>query len=355
MDTPSQYLKVVSVVRKSRLIPVLVACAALVLPMSGCMSSEEPEQSASGFDAIKEAAQDEGQLTWYTSIPEAVAQNVADSFEDEFGIPVEMVVLTSGLLATRYSTEMDAGQSPADVVTLADPLFFDDAVSQGWVDKLSEDDTPSIADWPADGIHEDSYALVNIQPIGVTFDTAKAEASDFEDWSFLTDPALKDQIYLVDPTNVPAWLANMQLLDETYGPDFLPGLAAQNPKIVDSAVPGAQQVAAGSGTLVYPSLLSVSNPLSSEGATVDTVFPTPTTGVEQYAAVSSQAPEPNAARLFLNYLLTEDAQTVLNKDTGSSPLGDLPGTVPLPEGYQSVDISSAVAAKDDILAQLGLG
>ena len=124
---------------------------------------------------------------------------------------------------------------------------------------------------------------------------------------------------------------------------------------MDSAVPGAQQVAAGSGTLVYPSLLSVSTPLSSQGATVDTVFPSPTTGVEQYAAVSSQAPQPNAARLFLNYLLTEDAQTVLNKDTGSSPLGDLPGTVPLPEGYQTVDISSAVAAKDDILGQLGLG
>ena len=331
------------------------AALALTLTATGCMSSDDPAESAEGFDAIEDAARDEGQLTWYTSIPEAVAQNVADSFEAEYDIPVEMVVLTSGLLATRYSSEMDAGESPADVVTLADPLFFDDAVSEGWVDELSGADTPSIEEWPEDGIHDDAYVLVNIQPIGVTFDTTKAEAADFEDWTFLTDPSLKGQIYLVDPTNVPAWLANMKLLSETYGPEFLPGLASQEPKIVDSAVPGAQQVAAGSGTLVYPSLLSVSNPLSSEGATVETVFPSPTTGVEQYAAVSSRAPQPNAARLFLNYLLSEEAQTVLNKDTGSSPLGDLEGTVPLPEGYESVDIATAVAAKDEILAQLGLG
>ena len=71
--------------------------------------------------------------------------------------------------------------------------------------------------------------------------------------------------------------------------------------------------------------------------------------------MSSKAPDPNAARLFMNYLLTEDAQQVLNKDTGSSPLGDLPGTLPLPEGYESVDFGAAVEGKDEVLAQLGLG
>jgi iron(III) transport system substrate-binding protein len=333
----------------------LVLSGALALAASGCMSSDEPTESADGFDAISEAAADEGSVTWYVSIPEAVAKNVADAFEAEYDIPVEMVVLSSGLLATRYASEMDSGQSPADVVTLADPLFFQDAVEKDWVDGLDEEDAPALADWPADGVNDDAYVLVNIQPIGVTYDTTKADASEFEDWDFLNDPAYRDQVYLVDPTNIPAWLANMQLLEKTYGADFLSGIADLNPKVVDSAVPGAQQVAAGSGTLVYPSLLTVSLPLSSQGATVDTAFPQPTTGVEQYAAVSAKAPQPNAARLFMNYLMTEEAQTVLNKDTGSSPLGDLPGTLPLPEGYESVDFAAAVEDKDSILGQLGLG
>ena len=151
---------------------------------------------------------------------------------------------------------------------------------------------PALAEWPADAVRRDAYAFVNVQPIGVTYDTDKASAGMFEDWRFLVDPALKGEIYLVDPANVPNWLAHMRLLEETYGDDFLAKLGKQNPTVVDSSVPGTQQVAAGSGTLVYPGLLSVSNPLSDEGATVETVFPTPTSGVEQYAGLSAEAYEP---------------------------------------------------------------
>jgi iron(III) transport system substrate-binding protein len=264
------------------------------------------------------------------------------------------VVLTSGLLATRFSQEMSAGSSPADVVTLADPAFFADAKSKGWTAPLNDNDTPALADWPKSGVHDDSYVLVNIQPIGVSFNTDKATADQFKDWTFLKDPALRGQLYLVDPTNVPAWMANMDLLRKTYGDEFLKAIRAQKPKIVDSAVPGAQQVAAGSGILVYPSLLSVSLPLTSQGAKMDTVFPSPTTGVEQYTAISDKAPQPNAARLFVNWLLTKDAQQILNKGTGSSPLGDLPGTVPLPEGYQPADLSTATKDKGAILSDLGI-
>jgi iron(III) transport system substrate-binding protein len=87
---------------------------------------------------------------------------------------------------------------------------------------------------------------------------------------------------------------------------------------------------------------------------VDTFFPTPTSGVEQYAGISTGSPHPNAARLFLDYLLTEEAQTVINKNIGSSPLGDFEGTVPLPEGYTTPDVAGALEQKSEIMSLLGL-
>jgi iron(III) transport system substrate-binding protein len=336
----------------------VAALASLTLLLTGCLSepAEETGQDvASDADAIADAAADEGSLTWYTSIPEAVSTEAAQAFEAEYGIPVELIVLTSGLLATRYSTEMDAGNSPADVVTLADPVFFGDAVSKEWVETIDDSDVPALAEWPEDGFREDSYALVNIQPIGVTIDTNKIDAEDFESWEFLLDPSLKGQIQLVSPANVPIWVSHMQMLREEYGDEFLTQLAAQEPKYVDSAIPGAQQVAAGAGSVVYPSLLSVSNPLKAQGASLETVFPEPTSGVEQYAAVSTRSPHPNAARLFMDYLLSEDAQKIINKNTGASPLGDLEGTVPLPEDYVTPDIAGALEHKAEILSLLGIG
>ncbi|TDO48704.1 iron(III) transport system substrate-binding protein [Kribbella sp. VKM Ac-2527] len=328
----------------------------LAAVLSGCLSSGEgAAEAAAGFESISSGATSEGAVTWYVSIPEAVAKGVADAFSGKYGIGVEMTVLTSGLLATRYSSEMSSGKSAADVVTLADPVFFKDAVAKQWVGGLDPADEPALETWPDTALRENSYALVNIQPIGVTIDTKKAKAADFGSWEGLLAPSLKGQVYLVNPANVPSWLAHMNLLRKTYGDGFLAKLAAQSPKLVDSSVPGVQQVAAGSGTLVYPSLLSVSRPLSAKGASVETVFPSPTTGVEQFAAVSSAAPHPNAARLFLNFLLTEEAQKILNKGTGSSPLGNLEGTVPLPDGYVSPDVEAALAAKAEIVSGLGLG
>ena len=341
-----------------RCLKYAASMTALALVLTGCLS-ESPDDSAESVagdpEAVAEAAQSEGTVTWYTSIPEAVSAAAVEGFEAEYDITVEMIVLTSGLMTTRYASEMDAGNSPADVVTVADPVFFGDAVSKDWMETLDAEDVPALTDWPEDALREDAYALVNIQPIGVTIDTNKADPEDFETWEQLLDPSLKGQLYLVNPANVPNWLAHMQMMSDTYGEDFLPGLAAQDPTLVDSAVPGAQQLAAGAGTVVYPSLLSVSNPLKAQGASVETVFPTPTTGVEQYAGISTRAPHPNAARLFMDYLLGEEAQQIINENIGSSVLGDLEGTVPLPDGYESPDVPGAVSKKAEILSALGLG
>jgi iron(III) transport system substrate-binding protein len=333
-----------------------IALAAALLVLTGCFSSStgsSSQSAATGPGAIADAAKKEGKLVWYTSIPQAVSKTVTDGFTAKYGIPVESVVLTSGLLATRYSSEQDAGKTEGDVITLSDPIFFSNGVGKKWFADLNPADFNSLASWPKTGVHDNSWVLVNIQPVGLSFNTGKATAAEMSDWKALIDPKYKGQIYLVDPSNVPTWLATMRLLRQTYGDDYLKALLAQQPKFVDSSVPGAQQVAAGAGTIVFPSLLSVSNPLKTQGAPIDTVFPSPTTGVEQYAAVTAKAARPNAARLFVDYLLGTEGQTLVNKGTGASPLGSLPGTVPLPAGYKSPEVKEAVAEKAAILALIG--
>jgi iron(III) transport system substrate-binding protein len=332
-----------------------VAFAVAVLLLAGCFSgpSKGSGQAASGAGGIAAAAKKDGRLVWYTSIPQAVAKTVTDGFTAKYGIPVESVVLTSGLLATRFSSEQDSGKTEADVVTLADPVFFDDAVSKKWITNVSAADVPSLATWPKDDVHSNSYVLVNIQPIGLSYHTGKITPDKAGNWQVLLDPTYKGQVYLVNPANVPNWLALLRVLQQTYGDNYLKGLAGQAPKFVDSSVPGAQQVAAGAGAIVFPSLLSVSSPLKTQGAPIDTVFPSPTTGVEQYAAVTAKAPRPNAGRLFLDYLLSTEGQTLVNKGTGASPLGPLPGTVPLPAGYKTPEVKQALAEKTELLSLIG--
>jgi iron(III) transport system substrate-binding protein len=322
-------------------------------PSASASTAASTPASAGDITALEAAAKKEGSLTWYTSIPQAIATSEATAFKTKYGVTVTPIVLTSGLLETRFSSEKDAGNSGADVLSVADSIFMKSAATKKWLAALSTTELPSLAALDPKYILSSSFVLTGLQPIGISYDTSKLKASQLATWQDLLSPSLKGQIYLVDPTNVPSWLAEMDLLRKTYGDSYLKSLAANGPQFVDSSVPGAQQVAAGSGQVVFPSLLSVSNPLKAKGATIDTVFPSPTTGVEEDTAISSTAPHPSAAKLFLNFVMSMDGQVIFNAGTAASPLGALPGTLTQPAGYQSFDLATAEADKATILSLLG--
>jgi iron(III) transport system substrate-binding protein len=320
--------------------------------LTACGGSES-EGPAEGADSIADAAQDEGELVWYTSLPQTTVDAVLEGFTEETGIQAESVVLSTSLLTARLASEKESNASTADVVTAADPAFFAEAQGNEWFLPLEEGDVPALGDWPSDYLSEDAYALVNIQPAGITYNTDKVSEDQVDTWEELLDPSLKGEIFYCDPEIVPTWLAMLKTLREELGEDYVAKLGEQELEFVDSLVPGAQTLAAGSGSVLIPSLASVSKPLTDEGAPLATVFPTPTTGVEQFAGVLDDAPHPNAALVFIDYLLSEDGQTILNKDVGSSPLGDLEGTLPLPEGYEPPDINGAREEQDQLLALIG--
>jgi len=339
--------------RAAALMASALGLAALLAACGSPPSSTPAAAATGGISAITAAAKSEGSLTWYTSIPQAIATSVADGFKSKYGITVKSVVLTSGLETTRFSSEKEAGSSQADVLTVADSVFMGDAVQKKWLATLNSQQLPSLSAVPAADIHDSAYVLTGTQPIGISYNSSKLKASQVDSWQDLLSPALKGQLYVVNPANIPSWLAIMDLLRQKFGASFLKELAASQPHFVDSSVPGAQDVAAGSGLAVFPSLLSVSAPLQAKGATISTVFPSPTTGVEQYTAVSSTAIHPDAAQLFVDYLMSRAGQTLFNQGTASSVLGNLPGTIPLPAGYQSFSLSTAEADKQMLLSLVG--
>jgi iron(III) transport system substrate-binding protein len=100
--------------------------------------------------------------------------------------------------------------------------------------------------------------------------------------------------------------------------------------------------------------LSGSLQVQNEGAPVKTVFPAPTVGIEGYVAAAADGPHPNAAKLFVNYLLTRAGQEVLDRGYAASPLPDIPGSAPMPTDYTRADVAAAIKARPDLLSELGV-
>src|SRR5215472_981137 len=88
---------------------ILLAIASLAVP-------------ASAEDAVDvEKAKAEGKVVWYTSTPIEQAQKIADAFQKEYGINVEMFRSGGTAILRRFQQEMDAGRVAVDVLTHSDP------------------------------------------------------------------------------------------------------------------------------------------------------------------------------------------------------------------------------------------
>src|SRR5215207_4898515 len=73
-------------------------------------------------DAVDTAkAKAEGKVVWYTSTPLPQAQKIANAFEKEYSVRVELFRSGGSAVLRRFQQEIDAGRIAADVLTTSDP------------------------------------------------------------------------------------------------------------------------------------------------------------------------------------------------------------------------------------------
>jgi len=342
--------------------PASAAAASAAKPASSAPASAAAKPgsaAASGapsadLQKLIDGAKKEGTITYYSSIDPAQQQEVIKAFNDTYGndIKVDVTRLVSGLMVQRYAAEASAGKVVADVLTAADGQFMVDAAQKGWLAKI--DDLPALSSWPKQ--YWTGYAAkLSVAPLNISWNTNLVKDADApKTWEALTDPKWKGQFLAVDPRNAPILMAWLYLMDQTYGDDYLRKLSTQNIRLVESTVPGTQQMAAGSGAILAPGVHGSINALQKQGAPVSDATPDLTIGNENWAAVSTQAPHPNGARLLLNFLMSPKGQELVNKDVSASVLPNIPNTVTLPKQYKDADYAAATANQAKLLDLYGV-
>jgi iron(III) transport system substrate-binding protein len=302
-------------------------------------------------DGLYEAAQEEPPLVWYTQHVQDRNDAAVEGFQELYPeLDVTVQRLAGADLTTRYSAERSAGTVPASLVTASTTEFLTAGKEDGWFE--TELDLPALADWPEDA-YVDGAAKVNITPYFLGYNTDVIDEAP-EGWEDLLDPRFEGQLSYGDPRNISGYLAMTYMLREEFGEDYLTALADQGLEVFASSVPGNEALASGSVGVMIPDVYVVAQPLIDQGAPIELVPVSPTTGSENQVVVSTDAPSPCAARLLMNFLMTEDGQVAFNGSGGASVLEDIEGTLPLPEGYLTPQETEANAEKDELVALLGL-
>lgn len=336
---------------------LIVVGAMLLTACGGGGSTDIGAQAARASDEpseeFVEAAKDEGSIVWYSSIPQDQSVALSTAFSDKYGIDVELVRQGSEVVAPRFSAERDAGDADADIVTIPEDYILSQFNDNGWLEPVDPELMPAVQAWPEEHLHEDTYGLVNIQPLGVAYNTDMVDGDDLETWDDLVDEQFQDEIALADPDAIRAYTALFQILGEEYGDEYLEKFQDLNYQLVPSSVPATQDVAAGETAIALPSLYSLTQPLVEAGAPIEMKVLEPTTGVQQFLAMTEGSDAPNAQKLFMNFALSAEGQAVLNEDNAASVLENIPGTLELPENYVVPNLEEANEHREELAELMG--
>ena len=289
--------------RTVRTMTLIIAC------LTALAGAEAQEASTDVLDAARK----EGKVTIYGSLESEIMQAAQQGFEKKYGVKVEYWRASSTKVMDRVLTEARAGKPLFDVVlTNATPMKI---LKQDGI--FARYEAPAAARFPAnvqdrDGILSPPYRLV---VVGVLYNTRLVKAGEApRTLKDLLHPKWKGKITMPDPTRhstTMTWLVNLEkLLGQDWRP-FLDGLAAQKPIMVESFIPAAKKVIGGEAALGISYIKYVHTMGAREGAPLDYARLNPVLGDSHHIALGARATSPNAAKLFINYVISQDGLKVL--------------------------------------------
>jgi len=284
-------------------------------------------------DPVDEAAaRREGALTWYTSTPVAAAQHIAKTFEQKYGIKVELLRTGGQNVIRRFQQEADAGRIAVDVITMSDMSAANAMTKKGLFVPFKPAGYDQVIN---EAKHRDGYYIAQrLNLVGMLVRTDKVAAADYpKNWSDLLSPKFKNMQVMADPSFTAIQLVVVAMLSKRFGWQFYEGLRQNNAMIVqgheqifDMVKRGERLVAAeASDPRIYTGGVMPPNMINIIPAANAIQVPSPT-------ALIKGSPHPNAAKLFAQYNLQPDIQHKFTEEGHHSPRLDVappPGLPPL--------------------------
>jgi len=257
------------------------------------------------LDELIAAAKAEGQLVVYSSQAENQTEAILKAFGEQYGITATFLRLTTTPLVQRFATELQSGAPEADVLSISSPTPYDE--NPDWFLEISEENIPAVAGWPARWV-EERHLIWTTENMVAVYNSEVVDGEDVpETWQDLIDGKWLGQVVFTDPRGSENYLGWLDAMERAHGMEFLEALRNLEYTLTQSGASGAQMVAAGAQAVNFPSFPSFIIPLESAGApVVAKPIVDPLVVSPRSLGISANAPHPNAARLFVHWLLSEE-------------------------------------------------
>lgn len=269
------------------------------------------------------AAQEEGGLTFYTSMLEETELALLELFEEDTGLDVEFFRVATNQMHERILTEHGADQLAADVIRMPDVTFISELVDLGIFEAY---ETAVIDAIPDEFVHEGGlYYTTAIGPTCLAYNTEFLPTDEPpRTYQELLDPELKGEIGLAHiGVGTTAWIFG-SYTRETYGIEYWESLLEQDPVLAEGNAQVADLLARGEISVGYLRPNAVLE-RQGEGAPVEIIWAEDAMPIFSfYMGLVAEGANPNAAKVFLNWHLSKRGQSATADISGEySPREDV--------------------------------
>ncbi len=319
------------------------AAAVVAAPVLVAILLAAPARASDAVDL--EVAKREGKVVWYTSLPIALSQKLAGLFEQRSGIKVELFRSGGSAILRRFMQERDAGRVLADVLYTADPAATASLAAKDAFVAFQPKNFDRIADVAKDP--QGRYYALRLNMITLFVRTDQVAAADVpKSWSALADARYKGKLVIADPSFTAVQVAVVGTLAKKLGWSYYEALRRNDAMVV----PGNQQLTdmlkRGERLIAAGGLDSYAFDARREGHRIGSIVPSDGGfAVPGPVAVLKGSPDPNAAKAFVEFLISDETQEIVVADGAYSARTDLPP----PEGEVALKDLNLLAVDYDAL------
>jgi len=263
---------------------------------------------------LYELAKKEGEVTWYTAHSnDTTAQALGRDFEAAFpGIKANVVRTTAQVAYQRLTQEQRANAMQVDVFSSTDIGHYVVLKEKNLLEKYQPDNASKLIDVYKNYDPDGFFTVTSAGLIGIAYNTEKLKQADApKNWPDLLDPKWKDKIALGHPGfsgYVGTWVVTLKKL---YGWDFFEKLAKNNPQIGRSINDTVTMLNAGERLVAGSGPNGTAMESAAKGNPLAMIYPVDgTVLIIAPTGIPKGVKHPNAAKLFVEYLLTPEASQI---------------------------------------------
>lgn len=269
-------------------------------------------------------AQANEKLIVYTSMKESLIGALKAKFNEKYPeVSMDYQSAGAGKLMAKIAAEKESGQIMADIIWTSEVPDFFKMKENGMLDPYVSPEVTNIVN-PIPNF-DGSFTPIRLGTLGIAYNTRFVKEPPAT-WDDITSPKYKGAFGIANPALSGTSYMSVALLKATFGWEFFEKIKANKGKVGKGSGQVVDDTASGD-LLASLAVDYITNDKIKKGAELKLVYPKEMLVIPSPAAIFKGTKNKEAAKKFIDFLLSEDAQKIIAQE----------GTLPVRKGIPSLE------------------